>query len=59
MSKNKKSEKNEKIPVIDPRDKIWKTIGNLTKGMNPSERAKFLIEFVESIHKHKKNTNAR
>jgi hypothetical protein len=27
--------------------------------MNPSERAKFLIEFVESIHKRKSNAKVK
>lgn len=59
MSKNKTSNQKENTGVIDPKDMIWKNIENLTKGMNPSERAKYLIEFVESIHKNKSNTSTK
>ena len=49
MIKNKKLKEDKFIRVIDSKDKVWKGVENLTKGMNPSERAKFLIDFVSSI----------
>jgi hypothetical protein len=51
MTKDKKPKDDGNVRVIDPKDKMWKGIKNLTKGMSPQERSKFLIEFVESIPK--------
>jgi len=49
MTKHRKNKEEEIVRVINSKDKVWKGIENITKGMNPSERAKFMIDFVNSI----------
>ncbi len=59
MPKDEKPKDDGSVRVIDPKDKMWKRIRNLTNGMSPQERAKFLIEFVESIPEAKTTTKSK
>jgi hypothetical protein len=53
--KPKKQKPSKPIRVLDERDQVWSSIRNLTTGMSAKQRAKFLIEFVESIPAAKKD----
>ena len=56
MSEDKNPKEDGYVRVIDPKEKMWRGVKNITKGMNPTERANFLIELVESLTKDNSNT---
>ena len=54
MKSKKTAGPSKAVRVIDERDHMWSSVGNLTVGMTPEERSKKLREFVGSIPKVKK-----
>jgi hypothetical protein len=53
--KPKKQKTPKPIRVLDERDQVWSSIRNLTTGMNPDQRVKFLMDFVDSLPAAKKD----
>jgi hypothetical protein len=53
--KPKKQKPSKPIRVLDERDQVWSSIKNLTAGMNPDQRVKFLMDFVDSLPAAKKD----
>ena len=49
MTKNKKPKEDKFIRVIDSKDKLWKGIDSVTKGLSPDERYEVLKKLSNSI----------
>lgn len=48
-SGTKKQSLPKKVRVIDERDQMWSSLNNLTAGMDPHERFRFLDNFVNEV----------
>ena len=49
MTKNKKPKEDKFIRVIDSKDKLWKGIDSVAKGLSPDERYEVLKKLSNSI----------
>jgi hypothetical protein len=49
MTKNNKPKEDKFVRVIDSKDKLWKGIDGLTKGLTPDERYEALKKLSDSI----------
>ncbi len=54
-SATKKQSLPKKVRVIDERDQAWSSLNNLTAGMDPDERFRFLDNFVKEVKAMRKD----
>lgn len=54
-SNTKKQSLPKPVRVIDERDQTWSSLNNLTAGMDPHERFRFLNNFVNEVKAMRKD----
>ena len=54
-SNTKKQSLPKPVRVIDERDQAWSSLNNLTAGMDPHERFRFLNNFVNEVKAMRKD----